>query len=361
MPEFVAQLAPGPLDIIGDVHGEFDVLERLLGHLGYDHEGNSTEGRQLVFLGDLVDRGPDSPAVLEKVMRLVEHGKAQCLMGNHELNILLERPMHGNGWLIQPNIMEKPGEFHSKPANPQRLGAYLQFFASLPLALENESLRLVHACWNAASVNRLRNAQERGLTITELYEQYEADVREMLRDPDLAPRLEKELGFYSVSIFDPKWPAKLLPACATVDVIRQMNNPIRVLTTSEVTIATKPFFAMRRWHMTERTKWWDSYDEDIPVIIGHFWRRFNNAAERVSGVFGKDVFDGIPPHAWLGKRKNVYCVDYSVGQLHVERQVDPNTDIFHGKLAALRYPEWEVHHDDGSIVLLESGPVNGQP
>jgi hypothetical protein len=184
--------------------------------------------------------------------------------------------------------------------------------------------------------------------VTELYDRYETEIREKLRDPELAPQLEKEMGFYSVSIFDPDWPAKLLPACARADVIRQMRNPIRVLTTSEVTIASEPFFAMRRWQMTERTRWWDAYDEDIPVVIGHFWRRFNNAAERVSGVFGKDVFEG--------KRNNVYCVDYSVGQLHVERQVDPAADTFHGKLAALRYPEWEVHHDDGAVVILHSAP-----
>ena len=355
MPHFVAELAQGPLDIIGDVHGEIEVLERLLSHLGYDVDGQNAEGRRLVFLGDLIDRGPDSPAVLEKVMHLVTQDRAQCLMGNHELNILLERPMHGNGWLIQPNEMERPGEFHSRPADPERMGAYLEFFASLPLALENESLRLAHACWHTDSVARLRIAQHRGLSVTELYEHYEAEVREKLRDPELAPRLEKEMGFYSVSIFDPEWPAKLLPACARADVIRQMNNPIRILTTSEVTIASEPFFAMGRWHMTERTRWWDAYDEEIPVVIGHFWRRFSNAAERVSGVFGKDVFEGVPPHAWLGKRNNVYCVDYSVGQLHVERQVDPTADTFHGKLAARRYPEWEVQHDDGSVITLQPG------
>ena len=104
--------------------------------------------------------------------------------------------------------------------------------------------------------------------------------------------------------------------------------------------------------MADRTKWWDDYDDDIPVVIGHFWRRFHAAAERVIGVFGRDVFEGIPSHAWMGKRRNVYCVDYSVGQLHKERQNASEGDEFHGKLAALRYPEWEVHHDDGSVIRL---------
>ncbi|MDH3441675.1 MAG: metallophosphoesterase, partial [Gammaproteobacteria bacterium] len=55
-------LEDGPLDIIGDIHGEFDALMNLLDVLGYDEEGQSPEGRKIVFLGDLIDRGPDSPA-----------------------------------------------------------------------------------------------------------------------------------------------------------------------------------------------------------------------------------------------------------------------------------------------------------
>ena len=81
-------------------------------------------------------------------------------------------------------------------------------------------------------------------------------------------------------------------------------------------IAERPFYAMGHWRMADRSRWWEKYDDDIPVVIGHFWRRFDDAAERISGVFGRDVFEGIPSHAWMGKKKNVYCVDYSVGQLH---------------------------------------------
>jgi hypothetical protein len=53
----------------------------------------------------------------------------------------------------------------------------------------------------------------------------------------------------------------------------------------------------------------------------------------------------------MGKRRNVYCVDYSVGQLHQERRQGASTE-FHGKLAALRYPEWQVHHDDGTVIAV---------
>ncbi|MFJ3821713.1 polynucleotide kinase-phosphatase [Streptomyces nodosus] len=73
----------GPFDIIGDVHGCSAELEALLGKLGYV-DGTHPEGRTAVFVGDLVDRGPDSPGVLRRVMSMVASGDALCVPGNHE-------------------------------------------------------------------------------------------------------------------------------------------------------------------------------------------------------------------------------------------------------------------------------------
>jgi protein phosphatase len=89
----------GPFDIIGDVHGCFDELQELLAKLGYivdRTEITSTnygfsvtapEGRKAIFLGDLVDRGPDSPNVLRLVMSMVNSGVAYCVPGNHDLKL----------------------------------------------------------------------------------------------------------------------------------------------------------------------------------------------------------------------------------------------------------------------------------
>ncbi|MFE9063065.1 polynucleotide kinase-phosphatase [Streptomyces violaceusniger] len=83
----------GPFDIIGDIHGCRSELETLLGKLGYalrrDESGRPVdaahpEGRTAVFVGDLVDRGPDSPGVLRLVMGMVASGAALCVPGNHE-------------------------------------------------------------------------------------------------------------------------------------------------------------------------------------------------------------------------------------------------------------------------------------
>jgi protein phosphatase len=83
----------GPFDVVGDVHGCRSELETLLGELGYelrrDDAGRPVDaahpaGRTAVFVGDLVDRGPDSPGVLRLVMGMVAAGHALCVPGNHE-------------------------------------------------------------------------------------------------------------------------------------------------------------------------------------------------------------------------------------------------------------------------------------
>lgn len=87
----------GPFDVIGDVHGCRAELETLLGELGYaldrDDAGRPVgarhpQGRTAVFVGDLVDRGPDTPGVLRLVMGMVAAGTALCVTGNHEFKLV---------------------------------------------------------------------------------------------------------------------------------------------------------------------------------------------------------------------------------------------------------------------------------
>ena len=85
----------GPFDVIGDVHGCLDELVQLMGTLGYQVErGNATfsvlppDGRKLVFVGDLVDRGPATPDVLRLVMGMVDAGLAFCVPGNHDIKLV---------------------------------------------------------------------------------------------------------------------------------------------------------------------------------------------------------------------------------------------------------------------------------
>ncbi|MCL8252346.1 polynucleotide kinase-phosphatase [Aeromicrobium fastidiosum] len=87
----------GPFDVVGDVHGCRVELEELLDRLGYgivrDDRGRAVDashpdGRRAVFVGDLVDRGPDSPGVLRLVMGMVAAGHALCVSGNHEAKLV---------------------------------------------------------------------------------------------------------------------------------------------------------------------------------------------------------------------------------------------------------------------------------
>jgi len=85
----------GPFDVIGDVHGCLDELIELMTTLGYQVERNETEfsvvppeGRRLVFLGDLVDRGPSTPDVLRLVMTMTAANQAVCVPGNHDMKLM---------------------------------------------------------------------------------------------------------------------------------------------------------------------------------------------------------------------------------------------------------------------------------
>lgn len=84
----------GPLDIIGDIHGCFDEMVLLLKKLGYSVDESADgytishpAGRKVVFVGDLVDRGPKTPEVLRLVMSATRAGAAYCVAGNHDVKL----------------------------------------------------------------------------------------------------------------------------------------------------------------------------------------------------------------------------------------------------------------------------------
>ena len=89
----------GPFDIIGDIHGCYDELRELLEKLGYvvdkaHDRAYSRQNRRVIFLGDLVDRGPKIPKVLKLVISMVKEGQAYCVLGNHDGK--LQRKLRGS-------------------------------------------------------------------------------------------------------------------------------------------------------------------------------------------------------------------------------------------------------------------------
>jgi len=345
--KLIAPLFSGPLDIIGDVHGEIAALQDLLAVLGYAPDGSHPGQRRLVFLGDLIDRGPDSPAVLNLVESLVESGRAQCLLGNHELNLLRDIRKHGNDWFMKPEAQD---EFPGRPVSAAAKPAIRAFLATLPVVLERADLRLVHACWNERALGDLLAANSSD--VLSLYQHYQARADEQRQTPAMRKALLQEYRTHGESMRDPDWQPVFLPAIAAADVAYQMSNPLRILTSGEEATSETPFWAGGRWRMVERVRWWEHYREAVPVIIGHYWRRYSEAAPLIGEKYGPDIFAGIAPHQWMGPARSVYCVDFSVGSRAAERQL--GRSVFAGKLAALRVPEWQVIHDDGDT--WEIGP-----
>ncbi len=113
----------GPFDIIGDVHGCFDELHALLTRLGYEvHlEGENSptfhvrppQGRKVVFLGDLVDRGPNTPAVLRLAMDMVSSQVALCVPGNHDMKLL--RKLKGKDVRVNHGLAESLAQLENEP------------------------------------------------------------------------------------------------------------------------------------------------------------------------------------------------------------------------------------------------------
>lgn len=137
----------GPFDIIGDVHGCGDELEELLVMLGYGPDGDGTwrhpHGRTVIFLGDLVDRGPRVPDVLRLVMRMVEAGTALALPGNHDVKLM--RKLRGRDVQISHGLAESLAQLDAEP--PEFRGAVAEFVDDLVshYVLDDGKLVVAHA------------------------------------------------------------------------------------------------------------------------------------------------------------------------------------------------------------------------
>jgi protein phosphatase len=127
-------------DIIGDVHGCHGLLVRLLDELGY-RDGVHPEERRLVFVGDLVDRGPEILAALRLVRELVESGRALAVLGNHDDKL--------RRWLIGRRVQVSHGLDCSiaemSGLTEEEKQGFATFLAGLPTQLVLDEGRLVVA------------------------------------------------------------------------------------------------------------------------------------------------------------------------------------------------------------------------
>ncbi len=155
-------------DIIGDIHGCANTLARLLDQMGYRKVNGVYQHprRQAIFIGDIIDRGPRIRESLHLVRDMVEHGSARIVMGNHEYNALgyctRARPGSGKTWLREHNarhdrlIKETLEQFEHYP---HEWNEFLEWFYSIPLFLEEDNFRVVHACWDNDLIRKFRESQ----------------------------------------------------------------------------------------------------------------------------------------------------------------------------------------------------------
>jgi protein phosphatase len=142
----------GPFDIVGDVHGCREELEQLLAELGYFVERDAggrpvsawhPERRRVIFVGDLVDRGPDSTGVLRLAMAMVAGGNALVVPGNHEYALLRALRGHTTGLGRVP--AGSPMQLDGEP--PEFRRRVERFLDTLPphFVLDGGNLVVAHA------------------------------------------------------------------------------------------------------------------------------------------------------------------------------------------------------------------------
>jgi Calcineurin-like phosphoesterase len=355
----VQPLVDGPVDIVGDIHGEIDALGDLMRHLGYTNEGVHPEGRRLIFVGDLTDRGPNSPAVIRLVTRLLDEGLAQSVLGNHDLNLLLGKHKHGNAWFFgKREALDRSGRLVPQAlADEQTREQTLRLFRRLPLVLERPDLRVVHASWNAAAVEQARRFEGE---VLELHRQAEQRIDEGLSRLGRGEIAVEELldtlgmtGIQAEKVFQCRsGDGASLPVSLAESILddvgrglaRQNGDPVKLLTSGPEQRVPEPFESSGKIRYEGRMPWWNDYTDDAFCVFGHYSRA------RLPGDRAPDRhFDDARPYAALGNGRTV-CIDYSVTRRWWERF--NGGPPYRTALAALRWPERWLYFDTGRPVPL---------
>lgn len=172
------------LDLIGDIHGYAEPLRALLDKLGYQEKGKYSyrhPSRQVVFLGDFVDRGPGQLEVINIARSMVEDGNARAVMGNHEFNALAYHtpdPQHPGAYLRRhtgKNTEQHQAFLDEYPFGSSEAEATLNWFRTLPLWLDLGEIRIVHATWDADAIALIQRLSPEHLVTDALLEEASRD------------------------------------------------------------------------------------------------------------------------------------------------------------------------------------------
>ena len=278
-------------DIIGDIHGHVRELEALLQKLGYDKPDGvyRHQQRKVIFMGDLVDRGPCQKEVVTIVRRMVEAGTALCVMGNHEYNAIAYYTEHpaGSGTYLREHS-DKNRHQHKKflVAYENSAADYsdvISWFKSLPLWLDLGNLRIVHACW----------------------------------DKELMDTLAPQLG-----------PRQTLTDDLLIKASRKGSPEYKAIETllkgKELKLPDGISFADKDGHTRHeiRVKWHDNFSNYRDAYLGPEAARTHVPDHPIAGNYLLEYSHHNPPvfigHYWFDGQQpeklavNIACVDYSV-------------------------------------------------
>lgn len=305
-------------DLIGDVHGCGRSLERLLEQMGYSRHGGVWRHpqRMVLFLGDIIDRGPRIREALHLVHDMVEAGQALCIMGNHEYNALgwyTEAPPNSERRHVREHtprherlLQQTFRQFEEYPADWRD---FLDWFQQLPLFVDAGRFRLVHACWDSELIEPLRQrfvdgrVNQEFVTASAVPGSFANRVFErLLRGTDMRlPRgltLTSEEGFTRAYFRTKFWEND---PQTYGDVVFQPDA-------LPDDVASLPLTAIDKDRLLQ-------YGADEPMLfVGHYWRRGRPAPIRA----------------------NLACLDYSAVmygklvayRLDDETQIDPNKFVW---------------------------------
>ncbi|MCL6414722.1 metallophosphoesterase [Aestuariirhabdus sp. Z084] len=301
-------------DLIGDVHGCALTLRLLLERMGYNQVDGHYQHRQrhAIFVGDVIDRGPRIREALGIVKAMVDAGGATMLMGNHEYNALCYcTPVDGQS----DTFLREHSPRHLRlikdtleeyEAHPEEWQGMLDWFLTLPLFLELESCRVVHACWDSQLIDQYQ--QRYGSN--QLNDQR---LRESVDKSTLSGRLMDRL----TRGLDIRLPDGLT-VTSKDGFVRHFfrahfwkDNPE---TYNDVVFQPDPLpepIAHRRMSPQEKQRLFHYDGEQKPLFIGHYWRT------------------GTPQAI----TSNIACLDYSAvkyGKL-VAYRMDQETSLCNSK------------------------------
>lgn len=145
-------------DIIGDVHGHAMLLKEMLLKLGYikTASGYAHPERKAVFVGDFINRGPHIRKTLKIIRTMVENSHAFAILGNHEINSIISHIKNKQNLFSKNDITELKtiNEFREYP---EEWNDNVKWLRKLPLFLDLNGIRVVHACWSDEAVEYIRN------------------------------------------------------------------------------------------------------------------------------------------------------------------------------------------------------------